>query len=444
MKTSLLRLAAVTLSALTLPLASPAELKTIKRIDDPVVMECSGLASLFGTPVERTALMALHRGVWSPVPFQLDQVMSDGSYAYTQGPGASVDPEPGIDADDELVFMAEDTGDRADGETGLPEWFLKAVEIEVTDPLDRGKGWVYLASCGKRAPRSDKDYIRLEVDEAAGRRRVVTDEYVLEGPMNRIYPDFLARRNPDGSVGPDILDRLKIRGEFILPFGVSIDFKMDEWTMSRDVAYIDGPVRVLHLSDGWLQLARFIKIEGEGYSDITYYVNYMIWPMYIETPMDLRSVIKKTVLHGYMDFNEGVYGSHPFNAANPYNDEVVLDGRMSEAEKEMDRQTPIDWNAGFGPAGAVVSRLVFPEEWSMVKKLPYYVDDLNANDPPDDHPGTIGVGYDLVGFEKLGKTSATYYQYYYFKSRLSPDEVDTILNIRDHPLETRTRLLQWD
>lgn len=414
--------------------------KTLKRTDDPVVMEGKAFPSLTGTPPEKLTMMARHDDEWELVPFQIDQKKPGGDYCFTMGPKAAADPDPNLDDNDELVFMVKDTGDRFGGDR-WPEGAMEGAEIEVTDPKDGGKGWLYLFSCREKAPRSEKDYIRLEIDREAGRRKVITYEYAMGGPTNAIYPDYLARVKPDGSPGPDVLDRLKMRGKVILRTGLKVDFHMDEFTKARDLGWIDGPVRVLHLADGYLQIAKFIKLKGSGYSLISYYVNHMIWPMVIEVPFR-TPIIKDVEFYGYMDFNSNVYGSYPFSAANPLNKQVVLDGRTSEAEANLDRSTPISWNAGFGPQGALVSRLFFKPESGNIKRLPFYLDDKNASDPPEDDKGVSGVGYNLVGAHNNTTENSVAYQYYYYLSELKPEEVHRILDILDHPVETKVNSMK--
>jgi len=409
--------------------------KTLERLDDPVVMEGKAFPSLLGVSPKRLTIMARHKGEWEPVPFQIDEKKPDGAYCFTMGPQAAADPDPNLDGNDELVFMVKDTGDRLDGGQ-WPEGSLKGMEIEVTDPKDGGRGWLYLFSYREKAPRSQKDYIRLEIDREAGRRKVITYEYAMGGPTDAIYPDYLAQVKPDGTPGPDILDRLKMRGKVILATGIKLDYHMDEFTKARDLGWIDGPVRVLHLADGYLRIAGFIKLRGSGYSLISYYVNHMIWPMVIEVPFR-TSLIRGIEFYGYMDFNSNVYGSYPFNAANPMDREVVLDGRTSEAEKKLDRSTPISWNAGFGPQGALVSRLFFRPKPVGIKELPFYRDDETASDPPEDNKGVCGVGYNLEGLYNNSAENSTVYQYYYYMSELKPEEVHRILDILDNPVKTR-------
>jgi hypothetical protein len=380
--------------------------------------------------------MARQQGAWVPVPFQIDQKKPDGTYAFTNGPEASLDPDPNLDANDELVFMVKDSGDRAE-EGKWPEGAQTIIELKLSDPTDGGQGWLYLAGFSGRAPRSPRDYIKLELDQARHYRRVVTYEYIMGGPMDRVYPDYLAAAKlPDGEPGKDVLDRLKMRGKLGLPFGISIPFVFDDMTRSRDLGWIDGPVRVLVLSEGWLELTDFIKLSGQGHSLISYYVNYMVWPMVFEIPSFAVTDIKVEDFCGYMDFNPEVYGSHSFSAANPLNPDVIFDGKMSEAEKNLDLNTEIDWVAGFGPQGAMVNRLVLDPRLPGYKQLPYYLDDAQRIDQPEDNPGVSAAGYRLEGLVlDKDQPPSTAYQYYYYMSTLKPEDVHRVLDILDHPVK---------
>jgi hypothetical protein len=422
--------------AATTPLSALAEKKTMQRKDDPVVMECKEMGPLFGSPIKELSLMAWRRDSWSPIPFQIDQKKPDGSYAYTQGPEASADPDPNLDADDELVFMAKDSGDRTGG--NLPEGARTVMEIELTDPRNNARGWVYLAGFSGSAPRSPDDYIELFIDKAANRRGVLTYEYVGSSPMEGIAIDYIAARTAsDGKEGKDVLDRLKIRGELVFPLGVTVPIKADEMMKGEDRAYIDGPVRVLQLSEGYLELGG-INIRGTGYMNVEYYVNYNSFPVYMETPEIpdfLKGLMPQMRLKAFFDFNPDIKGSHCFSPANSYNEDVVLDGSMSAAEQGLDTETHIDWIAGFGPQGAIVSRLIMGEEVSAkYKKKTYYMDDASISDPPEDHQGIQGVGYLLEGEgEYVRKYS--FESIIYFKSELKPENVHEILDILDHPIQ---------
>jgi len=432
-------LAACLIGALLLQGSAATKVKTLKRIHDPVIMEGKELKPLLGSPIDRLALMAVNGGTWAPIPFQIDEKKPDGSFAFTMGPGASKDPDPNFDENDELVFMIKDTGDCAMG-VKSPQGAKNVLEIEITDPKNGSKGWTYLIRFSGKTPRSKEDYIRLKIDEAGKYRMVVSYEYEMGGSTNTNFPDLMrALTKPDGSPGQDVADRVKTRGEVVLVGGIKIPFIMDEMTKSTDVGYIDGPVRILHLTQGYLEFTKHIKIKIKGHSLIAYYANHVFWPLNMDLPFNTLKVVKRVDFAGYFDFCPSIYGSYSFNAANPYNKGILFNGRMSAAEKNIDTKTEISWNAGFGPQGALINRLIFLPKGG-IKLFTYFIDDQNYNDPPEDCPGVSAIGYNIVGIETQRGTIAAL-QYYYLLKKLKPEEIHLILDILDYPAEVKVKAI---
>ncbi len=285
------------------------------------------------------------------------------------------------------------------------------------------------------------DYIKVEIDEARGRRKVLTDEYVMGGPMDRPYPDYMAASHllSDGKEGLDVLDRLKMRGEIVLPLGIRIPFAFDDMVKAEDKGMIDGPIRVLHYGEGYIEVTSYIKVNQGAYSLISYYTNHMIWPITMDMPSIPGGLMNVENFRGYLDFNKNIYGSYSFCEPNPYNKDVVFDGKMSEAEKNLDTDTNVDWIAGFGPQGALVSRLFMLPTKIYAKQVMYYYEDETAEDPPEENPGVVGIGYEMkdMNMDLQTEGGAVSYQYYYYLSELKPDEVHRILNILDHPVKTK-------
>lgn len=419
------------------PTAAQNKSKSLERIHDPVVIEGSKFPDMMGEPLGQLSLMVIIDNRLSPIPFQIDQKKPDGNYAYTMGPQASTDPDPNFDGNDELVFMVKDVGDRAD-QTSWPPAARIITQIEITDPKNGQKGWAYLVRYSGEPPRSEDDYIRVEIDKAGKYRRVISYEYEMSGPTDSPSPDLMRAATGPGGTGPgiDVADRIKIRGDIVLIGGITIPFKMDEMTKARDLGYIDGPIRVLHLTQGYLEFTKYLTVEIKQTSLVSYYANHLSWPVYIDLPASALKVINKIDVYGYFDFCPAIYGSYPFNAANPYNTDVVFDGKMSEAEKNLDTKTPIDWNAGFGPHGAVINRLYFVPKGD-IELYTYFVDDKTKSDPPEDCAGVSAMGYKMVGFEK--RTNIVALQYYYFLKKLKPEQINDILDIHDHPVKVGTK-----
>ena len=148
---SVLFVAALLLGAFLIEGFAATRPKTLERIHDTVVMEGKELKGLLGSPINRLALMVFSGEKWAPIPFQIDQKKPDGSYAFTIGPGAGKDPDPNLDGNDELVFMVKDSGDCASG-AERPAGARKVLELEITDPKNGRKGWLYLVRFSGKAP----------------------------------------------------------------------------------------------------------------------------------------------------------------------------------------------------------------------------------------------------------------------------------------------------
>lgn len=56
-------------------------------------------------------------------------------------------------------------------------------------------------------------------------------------------------------------------------------------------------------------------------------------------------------------------------------------------------------------------------------------------DKPEDHPGAIKIGYNLLGFINLKKGHYVFWQHYYFPRKFKWGEQDKILNILDRPIK---------
>ncbi len=420
---------------LSIPGEGAAADKTMKRIDDPVVVEGKDLAPLVGKRIDRLSLMAWTRGSFQPVPFQVDKRDKDNKYIFTEGPKRKPISDPTLGGNDELVFMIFDAGGRAP-QGQVPSGAEEGMELELIDPVDGGRAWVYLFSFAHDAPVSDRNYITGSFDVATHVWRVEAKNYIIEFKENAIYFHYLSLRQPDGTLSPDLVDRLKIRGKFSFLFGsIKIPFKADEDIKTQITAWKNGPVRLLVRGEGYID--KWAKIRLEGYSVLRFYPGFYILPITLAVPFDLNRVLTKFDLRGYTDFTESIYGAHFFDKYNPWNPDVVFDGKMDDAEKNLNTTEDRDWVAGFGPYGAIVNRIVFPKEWSFVKKRLYYVDDAQKADPPEDNPGLVAVGYEFDGFIDIKKGQPTYWLHFYFPQGFTVGDQGQILNIMDHPLEAK-------
>jgi hypothetical protein len=110
------------------------------RSEDPVVITGARFPAFFGTPLNELVAYAYRGGEWAPLPFQIDEVNISGTYV--------ISDDGLLGSNDELVFLAGDTGDSA----SPAEWPADTLArrnpryaITVTDPLSASQqAWMYL------------------------------------------------------------------------------------------------------------------------------------------------------------------------------------------------------------------------------------------------------------------------------------------------------------
>jgi len=425
---------------LSLNSISGAEINNLTRTEDPLVIFGEKFPEFLGKDMSALGLFALKQGKVLPIPFQIDEKTTSGEYVFTEGEKKNQDPDPKFDANDELVFMAFDAGDRTD-QVELPD-LTGAYEIEISDPLGRGKAWVYLCSFSKIAARSAVDYVKMDYDKATKHFIVTAPNYFTKSTADAIIYDYLALPKPGGGFGPDLVDQLKIRGIITAFFGtLKIPFNFDQLVKSKVTSWKDGPVRILRRGEGYLEIAE-VKIKGSGSAVLFFYPNFFIYPMTIDMPLDLEAALTDMDLQGVTDFSKSAYGWNYYDAQNPPNPQVVLDGKMSEAEKSLKIHFDHDWLCHINGPGNYCHRIIFPQAWSFIAKEVFYLDDAELKDPPESEPGLIAIGYNFINFVKVKKGPQTYWMHYYFPANFRPGQEWIFMDILDHPLKIEVQKIK--
>jgi hypothetical protein len=93
--------------------ASLKSTKTLRREQDPVIVRTGTLTGVPDRETSRYRLYAVRDGRLEPIPFQFDSRGPNGELVLSED---GRETEFTFGADDELVFMARDTGDRAPDE----------------------------------------------------------------------------------------------------------------------------------------------------------------------------------------------------------------------------------------------------------------------------------------------------------------------------------------
>lgn len=249
-------------------LVSAPWLAAQQRDLDPVVVAGAGLPALLGNAPGSIAAFRYDNG-WVQIPVQIDEravvdfaQIRTGNYnfstlVYTDPQTfTGADPDPGFDADDELVFLARDAGGPAG--FGEPAGTVAGTRVGLTvaDPLGGADRHVYLyvhdGSLDPTAGRNDVDYAY----------NLLSGSYLQtynrsQGPnpedstartaayemhfSDRWIDDRLVVTTP-GATGVDVLDWHGIQGTPSLCGNTTATFSNGSGAM---IANVDGPVRAV-------------------------------------------------------------------------------------------------------------------------------------------------------------------------------------------------------
>ncbi len=413
----------------------------LARIADPVVIPANELAALNRQPITRLGLFRYAQPDFKPIPFQLDEKTPDGERVLPFGDQANPgDGNQCFDGQDELVFMARDAGTRANSVIDIAR-AQKAVEIKVNN-TNGGAGYVYLVQFSCRAPRDPVDYVHYNPKD----KTVTTDFYRM-----RFHPDFPISINhltafpTAGGNGKNIVDRIKVRGDANLLFGIHLSRTEEQFT-SVDLAYIDGPVRVIRRTGNRMKLVLGIPTPS-AIIDNVFYREYFSLPTDLNVPFNAGLVIKDARTRTTTDLSEAARGTVFYNSNNTQG--VVIDGKMSRAEKNLDL-SPFNWlillnkDADAGVHWAWMNRTIIDERLADYPPTLYYNDDQSRPDPPEQNAGHYGnTGY-VINFDEPPEIENGIYRlitYFYCIPGYELGDEIRYLNILDKPLQTEINVV---
>ena len=245
----------------------------LNRPADPIVLTGANVPTLQGiAPHDLVAFR--FSGTWEQIPVQVDeravinftQVYNGnttyGSFSrldYTDaGTFTGADPDPTLDADDEIVFMTKDAGQACGLHVAPPAGVLAntAIRLTITDPVDAAVGYVYLfEQDGTLDPAAGQQYVDYTFSLASGAYKTTYKISTGPNPENStVATDFYERHFSDrwksdvldiftgSSTGVDILDRHKDL------FSPGVCTRSEDTFSAAEGAFIinkNGPVRAL-------------------------------------------------------------------------------------------------------------------------------------------------------------------------------------------------------
>ena len=414
--------------------------KTLSRVPDPVIMHGTLARAMINRPIANLRLYAFLDGVFEPIRYQIDEVTERGDMVFTEGPHPNKELGNGtFDAQDLLIFMAKDTGDKVTKDAWrLIEGHTAGLEIEITDPITSEKGWCYLMYFDSKTPARSSlpAYVSFDYTNNTIESKYYAVKFIIspKGERSLVYENVRMKKEA-GANEKNFIDRFKIRPKVKLLFGsMTISFN-EERVDSKVLAYKRGPVRVVRRVEQYAVVPPFnIKIV-RVVTDLTNYCMFYSSPLIFSVPFQLDNIVSSAHLVLGTDYNENAIGGITANSANPKG--FLIDGTMAHEELAFNNTFP-EWRLLHGDFGAFLNRLYIPEEsLEDIVACGGYIDDMAKPEPPESHPGSIGNLYLDID---LGKAKRGRYEMFMQESYLphykSGDE-HGFQNVMDYPLKIR-------
>jgi hypothetical protein len=408
--------------------SAQARVRTLKRTEDFIIIKGSEVPELTGSQVTELSLYAYGPTGFNAVPLQVDKRDPEGRYVF---PDERIrDPlrdGTRLDQNDELVFMVRDAGDRFTGKAWV-DGAARGVELEIVDPLDQGRAWLYIFDRPGTQRPDTRDYVDYMVKDS--QELVLTDNYQYGKPKNTTETNMLRLRRTDGTWGENLVEGCMLGMRALLLNGaIPIRVREEEirnWTQG----VIDGPVRVIRYE---IKLVR-IKLIGLEMTQESYVINYFnanTSSMDVDIPFTLHKMFLNMDLYWYFTFTDAVIGSKLINQANPRG--IRLDGKP---DPDVDTETDTSYMVLTGPQGSMIDIIFLGDlsEFSILRST-LARDDMTKEDPSKILVGNILGGFWFKNTKKLPKGNYKFLFYHYYPYPFALDKVRDIENMVEHPVE---------
>lgn len=365
-----------------LPLA--AQQKSLIRQFDPIVFDAVNTPLLLGLQIDSLTAYRYNAAgdQWIAIPFQIDKVDPSGSFF-----GNETGP---IDANDEVVFMPSDAGDRAPADKWLNDAGARQTsrfELEIDDPLAPGqKAWVYLYRNVTNKP-TVPGYMNYDrgTSQNAGTDTVFGASYKVSHAANGL-PNYTAIKQGNGAFSPNVIDRLKVRvnglAAGLLPYSVNEQANLK----FESLRFASGPVRGYRLLTDTLS----VLFLNQTFSFEMQYFPYSSSIIFKNARIDSADATLYGInfIRQSLDLNQNAAGMTRkfFNAQNAGG--ITVDGVADNSVVTSLVDNRVNWfmasqqAAGSNPMALLV--LVTVPQIGNARSL-YYKDDsaVDANDTGD-------------------------------------------------------------
>ncbi len=322
-------------------------------------------------------------GTWTQIPFQFDEVEPDSltpanpTY-FRRGDGK-------LDDQDELVFMTRDAGDKAPTNAWINDASAltsQRYEIELTDPVNANKGYVYLfRSTTLSVAPAVKDYVTYVAPPSTGSGKdVIRGQSYEEGHLdNGLNNSLLVPVSENGSA-TNFLDRLKLR--FQINIGLPLTFSEDNFNL-LSLTIRDGRTRLIR------ELRERISLFGTDI-DFPILIRYYAYSTVLGTSLNLTSLpsaVRVTLLRQSVDFAANINGAKWYNQ-NVTNAITVTGaaGRLNAAQGATVAEPNLNWYMMSSAHGSYINIFSLPTNLGTTRRFYFHDSASGSND------GTVDSG----------------------------------------------------
>jgi hypothetical protein len=355
----------------------------LNRPADPVIFTGAEVPSLAGIAPQDLVAFRWESG-WHQVPVQVDErAVVDFKVAMNQGPGGLTrldytdsntftgpDPDPTLDADDEIVFMAGDVGLKP-AEFSEPAGVVagSGIQVTISDPLGSAPGYVYLfRQDGSLDPAAGRDYVSYQFNLLSGDYKTtyktragpnpedttVTTDYYQVHFQDRWIQDGV-RIYAGSATAVDILD---MHNSQFAPGNCArtiITFSEGEGAF---IVNKDGPVRAIRSYIGansgpWTQRQHVYYAARE---DVTTFLRVHAIPSVVD----------------FMDYSPAAAGMQYYS--NNHTSGATIDGAPDTVTAGT-----ISWELVAGAQGSLVITSRLDTDIPDPSSTSYYLDDVTPN-----------------------------------------------------------------
>jgi hypothetical protein len=379
---------------------------------EPVIIQGSDISNFLGSAIDELWVYSYISGDWIQIPFQIDERNdANGSYFY--------DSEDGfLDSNDEIVFMPFDSGYEAPGANRVPNTESERYKINITDPIDSSKRYVYIYSSSIITKTFGDDYV--DYNQIPGSIDAMDYSIGFNGSSPGVI-DRLSVSTQAGGDASDILDRFKFRFQKTVEVFPE-QYNEDNFTY-KEIGVKDGPVRVILGMERTLVTDDFnIKVDD----------TIMAYSSLFRTNQTMSSNTSTDWVEVTVDF---LSASTPLTYYDSNTNQLTMDG---SPETPGITDAP-EWNEVTGSFGTVVT----VGNYSQIGVTPSlsYIDDLSVPDAPEFEMGVYGkhglsipnpsVGYQVdYSYYMLSSNQGNIGEYHFNSSQM-PIMVDPVLEIID-------------